>query len=315
MAMAPGCASGGYAQRMKLDDGVDVTANGLTGRLYVSPAGPGQATGMGQTGPEQAAGMGEQASGMGRAGEPSTAGPEVFVLLHGIGVSHRYLAKLHLELAGGSGLAGGRQARGAVVYSFDLPGFSETPRPGRQVTVGEYAAFVAAVLADAGVQSCVVVGHSMGTQFAAELALQEPGLVSRVVLMGPVVDRARKSAVWHSLALTRDSLFSESPSTNVVVFTDYFKTGLRWYLTQLPVMMEYPLDTRVCGITQPVLVLRGGRDPIARRPWCEFLARQAPQGTFVEVPGFGHVVQDSAPAAVAQAIVHWASTAADGITA
>ena len=90
--------------------------------------------------------------------------------------------------------------------------------------------------------------------------------------------------------------------------------GLRWYLTQLPVMMEYPLDTRVCGVAQPVLVLRGGRDPIARRPWCEFLARRAPRGTFVEVPGFGHVVQDSAPAAVAQSIVHWA-TAADGITA
>jgi pimeloyl-ACP methyl ester carboxylesterase len=288
---------------MKLDGGVDVTANGLTGRLYVSPGGPGQAAGPGQ------------ATDMVRAGGPSTAGRQVFVLLHGVGVSHRYLAKLHLELAGDGELAGGRPPRGAAVYSFDLPGFGDTPRPGRQVPVGEYAAFVAAVLADAGVQSCVVVGHSMGAQFAVELALQEPALVSRVVLIGPVVDTARKSAAWHALALTRDALFSESPSTKVVVFTDYFKAGLRWYLTQLPVMMEYPLDTRVCGVAQPMLVLRGGRDPIARRPWCDFLARQAPQGTFVEVPGYGHVVQDSAPAAVAQAIVHWASTAADGITA
>jgi pimeloyl-ACP methyl ester carboxylesterase len=181
--------------------------------------------------------------------------------------------------------------------------------------VAEHAAFVAAVLADEGVQSCVVVGHSMGVQFAVELALQQPDLVSRVVLMGPVVDPARKSAAWHVLALTRDAVFSEKPSTNIVVFSDYFKAGLRWYLTQLPVMLNYPMEQRTREVTQPVLVLRGGRDPIARRQWCENLAHQPRHGSFVEVPGCGHVVQDSAPEAVARAIVHWATTADDGVTA
>ena len=169
------------------------------------------------------------------------------MLLHGIGVSHRYLARLHVELA--QGPKGQNQPAGghAVVYSFDLPGFGGTPRPGRQVTVGEYAAFVAAVLAGRGVESCIVIGHSMGAQFAVELALQAPGLVTRTVLMGPVVDSARRSAAWHALALTRDSLFSEPPSTNATVFTDYFRTGLRWYLTELPVMLEYPLEDRIRG--------------------------------------------------------------------
>ncbi|MBT2522223.1 alpha/beta fold hydrolase [Arthrobacter sp. ISL-28] len=291
---------------MKLGDGTDVSANGLTGRLYLSAAAPGQERGSSKPRSSQ---PGSSQQEFGNAERPSKTGGQVFVLLHGIGVSHRYLARLHLELASG------RQARDAVVYSFDLPGFGDTPRPGRQVSVGEYAAFVAAVLADAGVQSCVVVGHSMGVQFAVELALQEPDLVSRVVLMGPVVDPARRSAAWHALALTRDALLSESPSTNLVVFGDYFKAGLRWYLTELPVMLAYPLETRVCGVDQPVLVLRGSRDPIARRPWCEFLASQAQHGTFVDVLGRGHVVQDSAPEAVAQAIVHWASTAADDVTA
>lgn len=300
---------------MKLGGGMDVTANGLTGRLYLSAAASGEVPGFFQNGSgkqesakqESKAESGKQESG--KEERPSRPGGQVFVLLHGIGVSHRYLARLHLELASG------RQARDAVVYSFDLPGFGGTPRPGRQVSVGEYAAFVATVLADAGVESCVVVGHSMGAQFAVELALQEPGLVSRVVLMGPVVDPARRSAAWHALALTRDALFTESPATNVVVFGDYFRAGLRWYLTELPVMLAYPLETRVGGVAQPVLVLRGGRDPIARRPWCQFLASEAQHGTFVDVLGRGHVVQDTAPEAVAQAIVHWASTAADDVTA
>ena len=258
---------------MRLAEGVAVTANGLTGRLYSSSV-------------------------------PSAGGRPAYVLLHGIGVSHRYLAPLHLELA-----------KSAAVYSFDLPGFGGTPRPGRQVTVGEYAAFVAAVLSQRDVESCIVVGHSMGVQFAVELALQAPGLVTRTVLMGPVVDPARRSAVWHALALTRDALFSEPPSTNAVVFTDYFRAGFRWYMTELPVMMEYPLDVRVRGVAQPVLVLRGGRDPIARRPWCEFLATNAPDGAFAEVHGRGHVVQETATEDVARIIRGWSGTAAEGSAA
>jgi pimeloyl-ACP methyl ester carboxylesterase len=267
---------------MRLAGGVAVTANGLTGRLYTSNAPPG-------------------------------GGRHAYVLLHGIGVSHRYLARLHVELAQGPDAES--QHRGVAVYSFDLPGFGGTPRPGRAVTVGEYAAFVAAVLAERGVESCIVIGHSMGVQFAVELALQVPGLVTRTVLLGPVVDPARRSAAWHALALTRDALFSEPPSTNVVVFSDYFRTGMRWYLTELPVMMEYPLDVRIRSVGQPVLVLRGARDPIARRPWCEYLAAQATDGFFAEVSGRGHVVQDTATGEVAGAIRRWAGTAAEGSAA
>ncbi|MFE4837052.1 alpha/beta fold hydrolase [Arthrobacter sp. NPDC056691] len=269
---------------MRLAGGAAVTANGLTGRLYSSNA-------------------------------PSTGQP-AYVLLHGIGVSHRYLARLHVELAQRpEGQHRQEEDAGAAVYSFDLPGFGGTPRPGRQVTVGEYASFVAAVLAERGVESCIVVGHSMGAQFAVELALQAPRLVTRTVLMGPVVDSARRSAAWHALALTRDALLSEPPTTNAVVFADYFRTGMRWYLTELPVMMAYPLDSRVRGVTQPVLVLRGGRDPIARRPWCTYLAAQAPDGAFAEVRGRGHVVQETATEDVARIIRHWAGTAAEGSTA
>ncbi|MBT2533648.1 alpha/beta fold hydrolase [Arthrobacter sp. ISL-48] len=252
---------------MKLSGGKDVESGGLKGRLYVSLADGGSVP---------------------RA---------TYVLLHGIGVSHRYLARLHQELA-----------MSADVYSFDLPGFGDAPQPRRQVPVGEYAAFVNAALAGAGVRSCVVIGHSMGTQFAVELALQEPGLVAGVVLMGPVVDSGRKSVLAQATALTRDAMFSESLSSNVVVFSDYVRAGPRWYLTELPVMMSYPLESRVQGVSQPVLVMRGSRDPVARHPWCERLSKQAPQGTLVEIPGQGHVFQHTAPRPAAAAISSWVRT-------
>jgi pimeloyl-ACP methyl ester carboxylesterase len=218
-------------------------------------------------------------------------------LLHGIGVSHRYLARLHQELA-----------LSADVYSFDLPGFGDAPKPSRQVPVGEYAAFVRAGLAEAGVTSCVVVGHSMGTQHAVELALQEPELVGGVVLMGPVVDPRRRSVARQALALTRDSMFSESLSANAIVFSDYLRAGPRWYLTELPVMMQYPLEARVPGVSQPLLVMRGSKDPVAGRDWCRRLAAEAPQGSLAEIPGQGHVFQHTATGPAAAAITSWART-------
>jgi pimeloyl-ACP methyl ester carboxylesterase len=255
---------------VKLTGGKDIEAGGLAGKLYSSVA-------------------------------PDADVPRsTFVLLHGIGVSHRYLARLHQELA-----------LGANVYSFDLPGFGDAPRPTRQVPVGEYAAFVRAGLAAAGVTSCVVIGHSMGTQHAVELALQEPGLVAGLVLMGPVVDPRRKTVAQQALALTRDAMFSESPSANAIVFSDYFRAGPRWYLTELPVMMQYPLEARIPGVSQPVLVLRGSQDPVAGREWCQRLAAQAPRGSFTEIPGHGHVFQHTATGPAAAAITSWAR-AVDG---
>jgi pimeloyl-ACP methyl ester carboxylesterase len=285
---------------VKLSGGRDIEAGGLAGRLYVSLAPKTQAQGArvhgfqtqdSRTHDPQTRDSGTQ--------DPRTQVPPAprpaFVLLHGIGVSHRYLARLHRELA----LA-------ADIYTFDLPGFGNAPKPGRQVPVGEYADFVRTVLSDAGVTSCVVIGHSMGTQYAVELALQQPDLVAGVVLMGPVVDPRRKSIARQALALTRDALFSETLSANVMVFSDYFRAGPRWYLTELPLMMEYPLEARIKGLSRPALVMRGGKDPIARSEWCRQLAALAPQGSLAEVPGVGHVLQHTAPQATAAAITSWA---------
>jgi len=58
-------------------------------------------------------------------------------------------------------------------------------------------------------------------------------------------------------------------------------------------------------------VLRGAKDPIARRPWCTRLAGVAPQGTAGEIPGQGHVFQHTAPEAAAETISGWVR-AADG---
>lgn len=215
----------------------------------------------------------------------------VFVLLHGIGMSHRYYRRLQVLLS-----------THGDTHSIDLPGFGATARPDRQISVAEYAAVIANTLDTLGAGPVVAVGHSMGTQFATELAVLRPDLVSHVVLIGPVVDSARRSVLRQSLALGMDSLM-ESPSGNAIVFTDYVRSGLRWYLTELPVMMTYDLEARLSKVTQPVLVARGSRDPVAPGAWCHKLTAIAANGRFLEIPGKPHIVQHGAATRMAAGIL------------
>ncbi|MFJ4267323.1 alpha/beta fold hydrolase [Paenarthrobacter nicotinovorans] len=228
-------------------------------------------------------------------GTPSPgAAPEAtpaYILIHGIGVSHRYLARLHAVLAAG-----------APTYSLDLPGFAGTPRPDRQLEVEDYGAFIAEALASCGIDSYILVGHSMGVQFAIEAALHRPESARHVVLMGPVVDSRHKNILRQSIALGLDGLLRESPSSNWIVFTDYLKCGPRWYFTELPVMMKYPTEDRLSRVQAPVLILRGSRDHVAGPEWSLRLSRAVAQGRLVEIPGVGHVAQHMRPKAVADAI-------------
>ena len=223
-----------------------------------------------------------------------TARPAI-VLIHGIGVSHRYLRRLH-----------GLLAVSADTYPIDLPGFGATPRPERTLTVAENATYILGALEQLGVLEFVLVGHSMGAQFAIEAALQQPGRVSELVLMGPVVDSERRTVAQQALSLGLDSLFFESPSSNALVFSDYLRCGPLWYLKTLRVMMGYPTEQKIAGVSAPVLVLRGAKDPVASADWCRVLADLAGQGDLLEVEGSGHVVQHNRSVEVGGAILDFA---------
>jgi pimeloyl-ACP methyl ester carboxylesterase len=229
------------------------------------------------------------------AGDPDPAlrGPAV-VLVHGIGVSHRYLRRLQSVLA-----------ETVDTYSIDLPGFGATPRPDHTLPVADQASYILGAMEQLGVLDFVLVGHSMGAQFAIEAARQQPSRIPYVVLMGPVVDSKRRTVARQALALGRDSLFFESPSSNALVFSDYLRCGPTWYLKNLRVMMEYPTEQRIADVAAPVLVVRGANDPVASADWCRRLAERA-SGRLAEIPGTGHVVQHNRSAEVAEAILSFA---------
>jgi pimeloyl-ACP methyl ester carboxylesterase len=152
-----------------------------------------------------------------------------------------------------------------------------------------------------GVEQAVLIGHSMGSQWVTELAAQRPALARSVVLIGPVADNEHRSVFAQSAALGRDIL-GEPLDANASVAVDYLRCGPAWYMRQLRFMLDYPIEQRVAALTMPVLVVRGGNDPIAGPAWCRRLRDSAQAGTLVVIPGHRHVVQFTAPRAVASAI-------------
>lgn len=212
------------------------------------------------------------------------------VLIHGIGMSHRYLSRLHDELA-----------TDGPVFSIDLPGYAGLPKPGRDIGVEAMAQALSQVIASLEVGPVVLVGQSMGTQWVTEVAARAPELVAELVLIGPVADAEHRSFLAQMRALTVDSL-REPLDVNAIVFTDYLRCGVPWYLAQLRHMLAYRPEERLAEVAAPVLLIRGERDPIAGMAWCRQLRDLASTAALVVIPGRAHNAQHSSPAAVASAI-------------
>ncbi len=213
-----------------------------------------------------------------------------FVLVHGIGVSPRYFHRLAEAL----------RAHGPV-YSVELPGFGKAPRPGGRVRVEDFAALVSAFAEDRNLITPVLVGHSMGTQIVTEMAVQDPALTDRVVLIGTVVDPAAPTAIAQGLRLLVDMMM-EPPDSNWIVGTDYVRCGPRWYFTELPSMLEYRIEDRLPLLRAAALVIRGSRDPVSPSKWSDRIAELVPRSMRIDIPKAAHVVQHRQAALVAEAI-------------
>ncbi|MHA7294815.1 alpha/beta fold hydrolase [Arthrobacter sp. HLT1-21] len=215
-------------------------------------------------------------------------GSREVVLIHGIGVSARYFEPLaaHLALT-------------CTVHAIELPGFGSMPAPRRRLTIEEFGRIAAAVMGIVGVRDAVVVGHSMGSQVAAEAVRAAPDLVERLVLLAPTINDQERTVATQLMRLTQDTL-RESPAANYIVVSDYFRAGMRWYLKTLPSMLQHRVEEVLPDIGCPVALVRGSRDPIVPVDWVLRLAAIGRDVTTAEIPGEPHVMMYRSPEATAR---------------
>jgi pimeloyl-ACP methyl ester carboxylesterase len=94
-------------------------------------------------------------------------------------------------------------ARHSRVIALDLPGFGRSGKPRRAYTAGFLARALDGFLRALGVEQVRLVGHSLGGVVASRYALEYPGRVERLALLGAAVPGfdLRPSWVYRTLSL------------------------------------------------------------------------------------------------------------------
>lgn len=153
-----------------------------------------------------------------------------------------------------------------------------------------------------GAAPAVLVGHSYGCLVAARVAARHPDRVGALVFLSPAFDR-RFGSVAAQLARLLVDLPLERPSFIAAGLRDWWRVGPGRLLAMAREAARSPLEEMVAATGCPLLVIRGGRDPLTTGRWASELAgRAAPRGTVAVVPGAAHGLGHEAPVAVARAV-------------
>jgi pimeloyl-ACP methyl ester carboxylesterase len=226
-----------------------------------------------------------------------TAGPlpadaPSVVLVHGIGVSGRYLVPTATRLADTF-----------RVHVPDLPGFGLSTKPADVLDVPALADALAAWMRATRLPRAALLGNSFGCQIIAAFGVRHPALITRAVLQGPTMDPRGRSVVRQLFRWALNSPFEPAPgstSLGSVVRQDYRDAGVRRVIATFRHALHDRIEDNLPRLDVPTLVVRGARDPIVPQRWAEEATRLLPHGRLVVVAGAAHTMNFTSPDALAR---------------
>jgi pimeloyl-ACP methyl ester carboxylesterase len=185
-------------------------------------------------------------------------------------------------------------ARDFPVYAPDMPGFGESDKPAAQ-TLDQLTEWLDAWLGARGIERASFIGNSMGCELIITLGATHPDRVARVILQGPSVDPPARSYDGMAGRLMKNMIKERSSALNEIAREDYAKaTVARAVKTAYMTFRDEP-EKKLPKITAPVLVVRGGNDPVISPEWAEHCSKIAPNGRLIVVPGYCHTMHFMAP--------------------
>ena len=237
--------------------------------------------------------------------------PHPIVLLHGTSAS------LHTW----DGWADQLKATRRVVR-FDMPGFGLTgPNPSGDYTLKAYVDFVDHVLGQLGVKQAVVAGNSLGGEISWLLGVHHPERVERLVLVDaggypfvpkdlPIGFKLARIA-WLQPVTTHllprraiedsvKSVYGHPERITPELIDRYYELTLREgnRASLIQRFAQAPIGSRageVTRITQPTLVLWGGRDQLIPPDNAQRFGHDVKGAQVVVFDDLGHVPQEEDP--------------------
>jgi pimeloyl-ACP methyl ester carboxylesterase len=215
------------------------------------------------------------------------------------------------------------------VIALDLPGFGASDMPAQDISISAYARCVADVCEQLGVERATVVGNSMGGFIGAELAIEFPELVDRLVLvssagltteggvhnsiigaLGWVDDVAQAYFGWlvsRSQALTTRPRSRRLMLSIVTPHADRLDAALAaeqvrgsgkpGFVAALDALNHYPIRDRLGRIGCPTLIVWGEKDRLITVKDADLFEELIPDARKVVWPDTGHMAMMERPRA------------------
>jgi len=221
--------------------------------------------------------------------EPLPADAPSVVLVHGAGLSHRYLMPTAVRLA-----------PYLRVYVPALPGYGLSGEPGYVLSIPELADALADWMPTVGLERAAFLGNSMGCQIIAQFAVRHPARITRAVLQGPTTD-PRARTWWQQAWRWARKMHRENPQQTPINLREYRDAGVYRVFRSLQMsFFEDRIEEQLPRMRVPTLVVRGSRDTIVPQRWAEEVTRLLPMGRLVVVPGALHTMNFQQPLELAR---------------
>jgi pimeloyl-ACP methyl ester carboxylesterase len=232
------------------------------------------------------------------------------VFVHGAALDHSVWALQSRYLA----------HHGSNVLALDLPGHGRsggTPLS----SVAALADWLIAALDTIGVETAALIGHSLGSLVALDVAGRYPRRVARLAMLAPSVPMPVSDAL---LVAARDDAnlayelitgwsFSEAHKLGGNQQPGVWMTGVAMRLMQRCAAGVLSADLRACheyaaglavasAVRCPALIIVGERDQMAPARNARSLAQALPDARTLTIAGCGHSLMAEAPDAVLDAL-------------
>lgn len=226
----------------------------------------------------------------------------------------------------------------------DLPGFGKSePLQSGAHNIEGYADAMAGFIRQLSLEGSIVLGHSMGSIVAAELAKTHPELMQSLILVNPIAAHPLKGAsglivspsvLYHWLggralpiklgrklldsrafllfgsvlmAKTRDKKLRSIIHTNHLTHMTEYDNPAMLYEAYLGSLSGTVTD-RAPHITVPTLLIAGDKDDLAPPPTQKRLVQQLPGAELVIIDRVGHLIHYETPGEAAEAIDQFIAT-------
>jgi pimeloyl-ACP methyl ester carboxylesterase len=207
-------------------------------------------------------------------------------------------------------------ADGRRVIAVDLPGFGESEMPADDISIAGYGRAVESVCDQLDLGQVIVVGHSMGGFTAAEMAIQYPQRVERLVLEAaagistndvqrePMLAGARLVAGMGARFAASSRALATRPRSRWIALNVAIRypgripadfayellshAGSEGFLPGLRAMIDYDFRERLSQISCPTLVVWGDRDMLVPLRDADEYVRVIPDSRKVVFEDTGH---------------------------